>query len=106
MKAILYNPQKKTTSIEDIQEFEDYYKLLNCGTFTVVTLDNGMDIYCDDEGLFVKDNIITQIEGYPQPLAGNLLFLGGCDEEGETIGLEENISIVQIENMLSYYGKV
>jgi hypothetical protein len=116
MRAVLYNPTTQITSevnIDTEKGIEDYYKYLECSCFTVVEVEvltnNGkpewVSIYCDDNGL-LSDNLVTSIQGYHEPLAGNLLFLGDVDEEGETLALPENISTMKIDSLLSFYGIV
>lgn len=58
-----------------------------CRTFTLAPLPNGESIYVDDEGLFhVTDETFFFLhEGYPQPLAGNGLYVGPVDAEGREL---------------------
>lgn len=53
-------------------------------TLTVVTFElNGARVtaYVDDEGL-LKAKPLTAVVGYPEPLAGNIVFVGDVDDEG------------------------
>lgn len=92
--VVLYNCETKEFSEEKISDYTDYYKLLNCQLFTVTMPSNDISLYVDDEGLFVSGNpvtLITHENGYENMLAGNIVFAGGVDDEGNTLSFEGGI---------------
>lgn len=69
-------------------------RLIDCDIFTVAHLDDGIDIFVDDEGLLVARpqlnlalTVVAHALGSPQVLFGNGVVLGGNDETGDTLGL-------------------
>lgn len=64
--------------------------LVECNLFDCVSIDGELDAWVDDEGLLKSPKHFTHIKGTGfVPLAGNVLFLGGPDEEGETTSCEK-----------------
>lgn len=86
MKAILIDPfTQSITEVDYSGDYHDIYKLIDCDTFTVATINHRQDgIFVDDEGLFKTEQAFFWHKGYPQPLAGKGLILG-CDEDGESV---------------------
>lgn len=87
MRAILINPFNHTiTEVNYTGDFEDIYLLIDCDTFTCVTVNERYDtLYVDDEGLINgKEQAFFGWMGYPQPLAGKALLLG-TDMNGESV---------------------
>lgn len=96
-KGILIKMNKETEKIEidyekiegfdSSEELQSIYKLLDVRMIDVV--DKGdYSIYLDDEGLLKDDTRLTLV--IPErnvQLFGNVLILGGVDEEGNTKGL-------------------
>ena len=83
-------------------------------TLTVVTFElNGARVtaYVDDEGL-LKAKPLTAVVGYPEPLAGNIVFVGDVDDEGNDTdvptGAFEGMAkdglpyVVAIDGIISY----
>lgn len=85
-----------------VKNYKDYYKLLDCSCFDVVRLSENISIYIDDEGLFVSHPQISTIMGIGQvwQLAGNLVFTGGVDSDGNTLGLPEEVTIQMLRNVV------
>lgn len=80
---------------EDKNYLDAYYKVLNCNTFDIVRRkigNNYYDIYCDDEGLFKETRKPSAItfsgDEIVEVLVGNL-FICSCNDNGETIGLND-----------------
>lgn len=87
-------------SIETLDsEFVDYNTLSEGvgGMIEAVTLNN-FDLWCNEEGLYANlpiNTIATQLwdETYPNSgnvILGNVVITGGCDDEGETLGLNHD----------------
>ncbi len=93
MKAILseivINVDGEATGVNtrevDIKDYKDYYPLLKCSNFDVVMPNDEMSIFVDDEGMLKSKNYGRMVDGYPEPLFGNLVFCGGVDSKGETL---------------------
>lgn len=108
--GILYNPKEvtfKKVTIDLNNDLKDYYKNLDCNCFQVInsTINNKhVSIFCDEEGLFVKDNIVSQVQDFQ--LVGNLLFLGGVDSEGNTLSLPEDINSNVLNSLIEVIGIV
>lgn len=86
--GFLIDPEAETiTEVEFASgDLDQYYKLIDCDTFTHCTLyPNGDGAFVDDEGLFKHSPAFFQHANYPQPIAGRGLFVG-IDREGETVG--------------------
>jgi hypothetical protein len=101
IKVIAYNPKEQIFRFETINKgIEGYYALLECQTFDVINLDEHISLYVDDEGLFVSNSPISNIEykNYKNKIAGNIVITGGVDEEGNTKSCE--ISISEAKNII------
>lgn len=68
--------------------------LIGCDLFDVVHLEDGIDVYVDDEGLLVARpvlnlalTVLAHALGTPAVLFGTGVVLGGDDETGDTLGL-------------------
>lgn len=88
---------------EDKNYLDAYYKVLNCDTFDIARRkigNNYYDIFCDDEGLFKETRKPSAItfsgDEIVEVLVGNL-FICSCNEDGETIGLNDE----QIDEILN-----
>jgi hypothetical protein len=70
------------------------YRLLECHTVDVVRLAPDLDMWLDDEGMFSgivnpAASIIAAGFGFSQQLYyGHVLYLGGADRSGNTMGLK------------------
>lgn len=100
IKVIAYNANTAEFKEEEVGTIEDYYRLLDCHTFDIVQLDNNVDIYIDDEGLYVANQIITPVVSFRGaiPIAGNIVITGGADREGDTLPV--SITMEQAKNII------
>ena len=99
------SPIGLSVSKQTVGDYTDYYKHLECQLFDVVSVEwDGfpISIFVDDEGLFKPNNYGRMVEGYPEPLFGNLVIAGGVDSEGNTLSVPEELSIV---DMNEYIGE-
>ena len=83
---------------------EDIYKYIESPIMDVVSIcidEHQVSVYVDDEGLLKTDNLGRDVKGYPNPLFGSLLFLGGVDNYGRTLGLDDEITIETIKDIVS-----
>lgn len=113
--AILLDSQKKTiTEVEVGEGIDDIYKHLKCSTFDVVSIQEGVDMFVDDESL-LKEAYIDEngnkhnmtgikIHGYSQVIMGNGLLMG-IDNKGESVNcpvpvseVESKITFVEYDN--------
>ena len=115
LRGVLITPNKPNTYpreyILDYTNYASFYSLLECETFDIVSRkfkDKVLDIYCDDNGLFVPDNkpaiIPYNAQGtLVEQIVGNV-FIVACNNEGETISLtdeEVNAVLSSIATMMS-----
>jgi len=95
MKAILINAEEKTiTEIDYSGDYKEIYELIDCQTFTCVSMENGDAMFVDDEGLLTNPEHFIQIKDYHAPIAGSGLILGTGDE-GESISCKHTIETIQ-----------
>ena len=95
MKAYLITEtEAKTVEIEN--NLDVYYNLLECRCFDIACRkvgDTYFDIFCDDEGLFKDNPLVTAVRmtesgSLEQMLVGNLLFTH-TDSDGNTVGITD-----------------
>ena len=101
-------PLEFATSVykDKVDTYKDYYKHLECGTFDVVRViwaGQEISLFVDDEGMLKSGNFGRRVEGYPEPLFGTIVVTGGVDEEGETLGVPDEINIMDIGK---YIGEI
>jgi hypothetical protein len=61
-------------------------ELIGCQYFSCVRLPDDNSAWVDDEGMLNDPQHFVMIAGgYPDPLAGNVLFLGPADRAGNTV---------------------
>jgi hypothetical protein len=90
-------------SVVDINNYKDYYKHLECSTFDVVRVEwlgEEISIFVDDEGMLKSNNFGRMVKGCPQPLFGNMVICGGVDRNGDTIGIPENINLLNLNEFI------
>ena len=77
----------------ECRDLNDYYDALKCDCFDITQRKIGgrvYDIYCDDEGTYVKDPIPSAFNSEHKPvLVGNLIF-AKHDKEGGVVGLTDD----------------
>lgn len=77
---------------KECSELQDFYDALKCRHFDIAYRKVGgkyFDIFCDDEGLFVKNPIPSALDGDMEPaLVGNLIF-AHHDSAGNTTRLSD-----------------
>ena len=83
--VVVYNAEKQTLEDAVITNYKDYYKHLECRTFDVIQLGDKISIYVDDDGWCASPLYLTLVLGVEQPLAGNLVFAGVVDKNGNTL---------------------
>lgn len=95
MRAILSTTDGQVKLV-DVSNYKDYYKHIDCQCFTVVTVKwagEVVTLFVDDEGMLKPNNIGRAVRGYPEPLFGNILILGGTTRSGNTKALSEKITL-------------
>lgn len=91
----LIRADKTHTAVEirEDHQLDDLYAAINCRTFDVVSLEHGIDLFVDDEGLINRSRlnlaltIIAFQLGAPTPIFGNGVLIGGDDRTGKTVNL-------------------
>ncbi|MDG4674758.1 DUF3846 domain-containing protein [Shinella sp. 838] len=95
-KAYLVEPLIGTIRIVAIPEenrLAVIRNLIGCDLIDMVQINETLAIVVDDNGLQEALPCVTQLHGYPSPLAGNLLIIG-TDEYGETVDVTTEIEDV------------
>lgn len=92
--VLVSNGEIKEYELE-VNSYKDYYKILDCDTFDIVTRkfgDEWLDIYCDDEGLLKSGNkpsILTFCDGnVVEQIVGNA-FITSHNDDGDAISLND-----------------
>ena len=86
-----------------IKDYKDYYKFGKFDMFDVVRVswhDEDISIYLDDEGMLKPSNYGRRVQGYEQPLFGNLIVTGGVDREGNTLACPEWLDAMNIAEFI------
>lgn len=99
-KASVISFDEKYVSLEEI------YKHTDTDILTVVEVD-GMDFWCDDEGLLKSGNFVNQYKYKDDEfkLAGKVLVIG--HDEDESIGLtNEQFKNLAFNLVFTHYGTV
>ena len=90
--------------VTEINTYKDYYKHLEVSLFDAVRVQwKGKDIsvYVDDEGMLKEGNYGRMVMGYPEPLFGNLVIVGGVDSKGDTLPIPEEIKLLDLREFIS-----
>jgi hypothetical protein len=110
MKKVMVETIKKQDAsvlLEEkyIKDYQEIYDLLDCDLFDIVHVEYKgyrLNIYVDDEGM-LKPNYGRYINGYPNPIFGNIVIMGDTDEEGGTLGLPDELNV---EDFLEFSKKI
>lgn len=107
-KAVVIPPQGEAYSIEIPSESSSELAVLKRvvgGWIELVPTDMPVSVYCNEEGKIIglePNYRATQLFGgllHPGDIiAGNVIVLGDIDDEGETLGLDDEIAISLVEN--------
>jgi len=104
----IYYEQKLKTAIEIIidtnKEFKTFETLLNANHVNVIEHPEGFSIIYDEEAYFKINNVLINIEGLDYPLAGNIIIAGKINENNYLTGLNNNITLEDINKKISYYA--
>ena len=94
-------------TIEDVEDYKDYYELLECSLFDVVMVEwkgHELSVFIDDEGMLKPKNMGRRVAGMDEPiLFGNIVVTGGVDKGGNTLPLPEELSLL---DMMDFSGKI
>lgn len=108
--GVLIDVKNRTAAVYTVNSgtLEEYYRILNCTTFDIVSRrigENVYDIYCDDEGLLQCNPIVSAVSIDRKPMLVGNLFVTKTNDEGETISLtDEEISEV-LEAVINLYDE-
>ena len=83
IQSILIDPFDQSLSYVDISDtdIEDYYKVMQCSCFDIVSLGGGVIMYVDDEGL-LKDNMYFKLG--TQNYCGRSILVNETEDGGST----------------------
>lgn len=102
MKAFFIDSEKEEIKEVEYTNWEEISPMLGARCFTVAVFNKKEDcVYIDDEGLLslTEKSKFFEIEGYPQPLAGNGLVLG-TNDEGESV--EPSITLEELKGIVTF----
>lgn len=99
-RGILIDVVNKTLREVEFKNLIDMYRLIDCDIVECVSYGKDADVWVDEEGLLKNDDKgFFMLHTYPQPIKGNGLITGGCDDEGSTksstMSLEDAAKIVK-----------
>lgn len=99
----------------ELGSLETMYELIQCELVDCVESAKGtITAWVDEEGLFVSMPNLTDItklmeEGNPGCfgdriiLAGNILFTGGVDDNGNTLALPDSVTVNTVKSSINWY---
>ena len=98
IKTILIDPYDQSLSYVDISDsnIQDYYSVMQCSCFDVVSLGGGVIMFVDDEGI-LKDNRYFQLGS--QNFAGRCIIANSTDDGGTT---DCHLTIEQVAEKLEW----
>ena len=103
-KVLVLDVENGETRIVECEKLNDYYKELKCEIFDIATRRIGgkyFDIFCDDEGTFRENPIVSAVYPDHSPaLVGNLIF-ANHNSKGETTSLTSK-DIGMIRNSMRF----
>lgn len=83
MKAILVDAYKREVRPVELKDDCEIVKIIGCDYLTMAFRLKGSFSYCDDNGLINGTSVGIKFKCYPDPIMGNVLFLG-ADGMGES----------------------
>jgi len=93
----------------EVSDYTDYYKLIECTSFDVVRVTwkgQNLSLFVDDEGLLKPYNYGRDVR-YDDTsedavrLFGTIVVTGDVDEDGETLGVPEEITLMDLIELIS-----
>jgi len=93
-------------SLVEIENYKDYYEHLEASLFDVIYVTykgHRLSVFVDDEGMLKSGNYGRLIADYPNPIFGNVVIVGDVDEEGETLGLPDDLNLT---DMFDFSGDI
>jgi hypothetical protein len=103
-KAILIDAINRTVTETTIGIWSEIAPKIGCDLFDIIQLDAKNDLYVDDEGLLKNPKNFILWDGYPTPLAGNGLILGGDHNTGESC--DTNLTVDQVKVKVKFLDLV
>ena len=94
---------------DTVSDYTDYYKLIECTSFDVVRVTwkgQNLSLFVDDEGLlkpynYGRDVIYDDTSEDVTQLFGTIVVTGDVDEDGETLGVPEEITLMDLIELIS-----
>lgn len=76
--------------------------LIGCDMIQFVSLAQNAQLIVDEEGLLKNKARGFKIDGYPLPLMGNAILVGGTDKKGDTLSLNMEYSTDFVSNHVTF----
>ncbi len=94
---------------DTVEDYTDYYKLIDCTSFDVVRVTwkgQNLSLFVDDDGLLKsgnlgRDAVYDDTTMETTPLFGTIVVTGGVDEDGETLSIPDEITLMDLMNLIS-----
>ncbi len=109
VSKIVGNGSVVSTTKDTVSDYTDYYKLIKCTTFDVVRVTwkgQRLSLFVDDEGLmkpfnYGRDVVYDDTTMETTELFGTIVVTGDVDEEGETLGVPDEITLIDLIDLIS-----
>lgn len=93
MQGYLIRPDNTGEPVGIPRTLRAMYEVIGCTTVDVVRLRSDLDMWVDDDGMYTAEvnvpatMIVGKFASLTQSFYGTCLFLGGADDDGNTVGL-------------------
>ena len=107
--GFLVNPEHKTVQkvslpTEITAQLQKMYELINCNMIEAIYVAD-VTGFCDEEGLIHNPEHFCNVNGWPHPVAGNILFVGGPDFNGNSKDFPHSVRWIQQNVLCKTFGK-
>ncbi|MFB7346134.1 DUF3846 domain-containing protein [Streptomyces hydrogenans] len=97
---------------ESAQNLRTLYAEIECDRVDAVDITRTLTMWVDDEGAIVSNPSENAFAGLliyryatpPQPYFGNVIFTGGVDAEGNTLGLTDDQTLELVGHVLTVHA--
>jgi hypothetical protein len=111
MRAILFDPNEKDTTVVNVADWDEIKALIGCDIMSPLTVSegtiNGVDLtvslFYDDDGFAKADNGMMHLVDLATPMSGKCVLAGyTVDEEGDMTVLDFNLPLPMAKLMVKY----
>lgn len=109
MRGLLLDVEHDEVKIVEVNELEDYYRLMGCDTIEINVRKIGgrnFDIICDEEGLFQAEPTVSAVDSQGMTMfVGSLIICGEADTDGKERSLTDE-DIVHIRKCILRFPSI